>query len=106
MRLAEGIGLHIHIISKLNMSNSKLSLEKTNKFGEYLDIVQYLVSKDPFQDLCQINNTKLDVCFRHFDYDSEPSCISFKARTCCIVFEKVKFFSINLNLVNYLNLLT
>lgn len=32
LRLADNVGLNIHIISKVNLSNSKLSLEKTNKF--------------------------------------------------------------------------
>lgn len=69
-RLAENSGLNIHIISKVNLSNAKLTLEKTNKFDILITTPNRLV----------------------FLLKQEPAVLSLKSVRWLIVDESDKLF--------------
>lgn len=70
IRLAENSGLNIHIISKVNLTNSKLSLERTNKFDILITTPNRLV----------------------FLLKQEPAVLSLKSVEWLIVDESDKLF--------------
>lgn len=69
-RLAENTGLNIHIVSKVNLNNSKLSLERTNKFDILITTPNRLV----------------------FLLKQEPAVLSLKSVQWLIVDESDKLF--------------